>query len=80
MRIWILPKKATIGTFTMVLKRKKMRPDNWLGTTILVAAALLVYGALKVRSERFLFLRLALYCIAVSQQYALIEFTLFISN
>lgn len=29
-----------------------VRPDNWLGTTILVAAAVLVYGALKVRSDR----------------------------
>jgi fumarate reductase subunit D len=29
-----------------------VRPDNWLGTTILVAAAFLVYGALKVRSYR----------------------------
>jgi hypothetical protein len=29
-----------------------VRPDNWLGTTILVVAALLVYGALKIRSDR----------------------------
>jgi hypothetical protein len=29
-----------------------VRPDNWLGTTILVVAALLVYGVLKVRSDR----------------------------
>jgi hypothetical protein len=29
-----------------------VRPDNWLGTTILVAAAVLVYGASKVRSDR----------------------------
>jgi LexA-binding, inner membrane-associated putative hydrolase len=29
-----------------------VRPDNWLGTTILVAVAILVYGALKVRSYR----------------------------
>jgi hypothetical protein len=29
-----------------------VRPDNWLGTTILVAAALLVFGVLKVRSDR----------------------------
>ena len=43
-----------------------MRPDNWLGTTILVAAAFLMYGALKVRSELFLFLRLALYFLALT--------------
>jgi len=29
-----------------------VRPDNWLGTTILVAAAILVWLALKVRSDR----------------------------
>jgi len=29
-----------------------VRPDNWLGTTILVAAALLVWLVLKVRSYR----------------------------
>lgn len=29
-----------------------VRQDNWMGTTILVAAAVLVYGALKVRSDR----------------------------
>jgi hypothetical protein len=29
-----------------------VRPDNWLGTAILVAAAVLVYGVLKVRSGR----------------------------
>ncbi|MGZ4853371.1 MAG: metal-dependent hydrolase [Halobacteriota archaeon] len=29
-----------------------VRPNNWLGTTILVAAAFLVYGALKVRNYR----------------------------
>ena len=66
MGIWVLPKKATLGTFTMVLKGKKMRPDNWLGMTILAAAALLVYGALKVRSELFHFLRLALYFLALT--------------
>ena len=36
----------------MVLKGNKRRPDNWLATTILLAAALLVYGVLKVRSDR----------------------------
>ena len=29
-----------------------VRPDNWLGTTILVAAAILVWLALKARSDR----------------------------
>jgi hypothetical protein len=29
-----------------------VRPDTWLGTTMLVAAALLVYSVLKVRSSR----------------------------
>ena len=29
-----------------------VRPDNWLGTTTLVAAALLVWLVLKVRSDR----------------------------
>jgi hypothetical protein len=29
-----------------------VRPENWLGTTILVAVAFLVYGALKIRSHR----------------------------
>lgn len=29
-----------------------VRPDNWLGTTILVAAAVLLWGLLKVRSYR----------------------------
>jgi hypothetical protein len=29
-----------------------VRPDNWLGTTILVAVAVLIYGALKFRNNR----------------------------
>jgi len=29
-----------------------VRPDNWLRTSIMVAAAVLVYGLLKVRSDR----------------------------
>jgi len=29
-----------------------VRPDTWLGTTILVATAVLVYSVLKVRSYR----------------------------
>ena len=36
------------GTWQLQL----VRPDNWLGTTILVAAALLVYVVLKVRNDR----------------------------
>ncbi len=36
------------GTWALQL----VRPDNWLGTTILVAAAIIVWLVLKVRSNR----------------------------